>query len=174
MSDELEQLLDRLGELVSRLEGLDAPLRDEVFELLDGIDILHRSALGHLGDALKPDQLARLRATHPAIDWLFDAYAVGIDERAAAEAALEQVRPFIHSHGGAVEVLEVRSGIVSLRMGGSCSGCTSSADTLRDGIEQALREHLPGFVGVDVEEDDAPPHPPPSPLPLVQITAPPA
>jgi Fe-S cluster biogenesis protein NfuA len=67
----------------------------------------------------------------------------------------------------------MRSGIVSLRMGGSCSGCTSSADTLRDGIEEALRENFPGFVGVDVEQDDAPAHAPPTALPLVQISAPP-
>lgn len=174
MSDELARLLARMDDLVTRLDALDAPIRDEVVELLDSIDILHRSALGHLGDALGGDEIARLRTAHPAVDWLFDAYAVGVDERAVAEAALAQVRPFIHSHGGEVQVLGVQGGIVSLRMGGSCAGCTASAVTLRDGIEEALREHLPGFVGVDVEEDDAAPHAPPTALPLVQITAPPA
>lgn len=170
MSDDLEQLLGRLEELLARMEALDAPVRDEVFELLDGIDILHRSALRELGGALDEATLGRLRGAHPAIGWLFEAYGVGIDEVAAAEAALEQVRPFIHSHGGEVEVIDVRSGIVSLRMSGACSGCTSSADTLRDGIEEALREHFPGFVDVDVEEDDAAPHPPPGPT-LIQISS---
>jgi Fe-S cluster biogenesis protein NfuA len=171
MSTDFEQLLGRLGELVARVEELDAPVRDEVFELLDGIDILHRSALRELAGALDPADVERLRVAHPAIEWLFEAYAVGVDEMAVAEAAIDEVRPFIHSHGGEVEVLDARGGIVSLRMGGSCAGCTSSADTLRDGIEEALRERYPGFVALDVAEDDAAPHPPPAGPALVQITA---
>jgi Fe-S cluster biogenesis protein NfuA len=173
MRSDFEHLLDRLEELLSRVEQLDAPVRDEVFELLDGIDILHRSALRHLGEALGPDLVEKLWGAHPAITWLFEAYAVGVDEVATAEAALEQVRPFVHSHGGEVEVLDVRGGVVSLRMAGACAGCTSSADTLRHGIEEALAEHLPGFAGIDVAEDDAAPHPPPGPT-LVQITSRPA
>jgi Fe-S cluster biogenesis protein NfuA len=167
---ELDELLDRLEALLARLSELDAPVRDEVFELLDGIDLLHRTALGHLGDALGGDAVERLRTAHPAIAWLFDAYAVGVDERAAADAALEEIRPYIHSHGGDVQVLGVDQGIVRLRMSGACSGCTASAETLRDGILEALREHFLGFVDVDVEEDHAAPHPPPGPS-LVQITA---
>jgi Fe-S cluster biogenesis protein NfuA len=170
MTADLAGLLDRLEELLAHLEELEDPVRDVVFELLDGIDILHRSALGQLGEALGPSRVEELRTVHPAIGWLFEAYAVGIDEVAAVEAALEQVRPFIHSHGGEVEVLDVRSGVVSLRMAGACAGCTSSADTLRHGIEEALREHLPGFAGMDVAEDEAEPHPPPGPT-LVQISA---
>jgi Fe-S cluster biogenesis protein NfuA len=165
-----DELLDRLELLLARLSELDAPVRDEVFELLDGIDLLHRTALGHLGEALGVEGVERLRSAHFAIDWLFDAYAVGVDELAAAEAALEQIRPFIHSHGGEVEVLGVEQGVVALRMSGACSGCTSSAETLRDGIVEALREGFPGFVDVAVEEDHAAAHPPPGPT-LVQITA---
>jgi Fe-S cluster biogenesis protein NfuA len=169
MTSDLEELLGRLEEVLNRIDELDEPVRGEVFELLDGIDILHRSALQHLGEALDPGTIEQLRAAHPAIGWLFEAYAVGVDEAAAAEAALEQIRPFIHSHGGVVEVLDARGGVVALRMGGACAGCTSSAETLRHGIEEALREHLPGFVAVEVESDDAPAHPPPGPT-LVQIT----
>jgi Fe-S cluster biogenesis protein NfuA len=161
--------------LLGQLDEVDPAVRDLVFELLDGVDLLHRSALRHLGEALGAARVEDLAAAHPAIAWLFEAYAVGIDERAAAEDALDGVRPYIDSHGGQVEVLHAADGVVRLRMGGACAGCTASAETLRDGIEEALREGMPGFLAVEVEMEDAAPHPPPSGggLPLVQITAPP-
>lgn len=165
---ELDALLDRLEAVLGEVEQLDESVRGLVFELLDGVDALHRLALRELADAADDKTLLRLRAAHPSVEWLFDAYAVGVDERAAAEAALEQIRPYIDSHGGQVEVLEARGGTVRVRMSGACSGCTASAVTAREGIEEALRDAWPGFVALDVEADDAPAHPPPASN-LVQI-----
>lgn len=171
--NELDALLDRLEGLLAEVDALDDSVRRIVFELLDGVDALHRMALQSLAGATEDETLVRLRAAHPAIAWLFDAYAVGVDERAAAEAALEQVRPYIHSHGGKVEVVDVAGGLVRLRLAGTCSGCTASDVTVTETIERALRESWPGFVALDVEPDDAEPHPPPT-TPLVQIGTRPA
>lgn len=171
MSDELDELLARLEELVAALEGLDdAVVRGQVFELLDGVDVLHRFALSRLVEELvrREVPLEALRDAHPAIDWLFHAYGLGIDEQQAADLALEAIRPFVHSHGGEVEVLDVTDGVVHVRLAGACSGCTASDETLTHGVEEALREGLPGFVRVTVEEDDAEPHPPPGQT-LLQI-----
>jgi len=67
-------------------------------------------------------------------------------------------------------VLSVEHGVVRVQLSGACSGCTSAAATLRDGVEEALREGLPGFVAMDVAPDSgAPAHPPPSQV-LLQIT----
>ncbi len=163
----LDEVIARLEELLGEIETLPEPTRARVFELLDAVDAIHRMALGRLGEALDAAALERLRAD-PAVKWLLDAYGVGLDERAAAEAALDSIRPYIHSHGGNVEVLGVDGGVVRLRLAGSCAGCTASAITLREGVEQALRDGFPGFAGLDVEEDHAAPHPPPAPL--LQIT----
>lgn len=164
----LGPLLDRLEELLAEVEGLDEPVRDRVFELLDGVDAVHRLAVTRLADALG-DDLAPLRRGDPAVGWLFEAYGVGVDDVDAASAALEQIRPYLHEHGGEVEVLGVQHGVVRVRLIGACSGCTSAADTLRHGVEEALRESLPGFVSMDVEPDAAPAHPPPAQV-LLQIT----
>ena len=164
----LDELLDELEGLLGEVEGLDEPVRSRVLSLLDGIDALHRLALGRLAAALEPEALDRARDGDPAVAWLLEAYAVGVDERAAAEAALETIRPYIQSHGGVVEVLDARDGVVRLRMSGACAGCTASAITLQGGIEEALREHFPGFARTEVEQDDAAPHPPPGPT-LLQI-----
>lgn len=160
MSD-LDDLLDRLGELAARIDELPEEARADVVALLDGLDTLHRSAVEHLAEALGDERVAALGAGHPAIGWLFDAYVRG-DEREQADAALDQVRPFIHSHGGEVEVLDATDGVVRVRLAGACSGCTASAVTLQHGVEEALAEHLPTFVRLEVDEDaGAAPHPPP-------------
>ncbi|MDQ6650429.1 MAG: NifU family protein [Actinomycetota bacterium] len=169
----LGPLLDRLEELLGDVEGLDDGVRDRVFELLDGVDAVHRLAITRMADALGAD-LPALRREDAAVDWLFEAYGVGVDDVAAASMALEQVRPYLHEHGGEVEVLAVMHGVVRVRLVGACSGCTSAAETLRHGVEEALRENLPGFVAMDVAPDDgATAHPPPAQV-LLQITPRPA
>lgn len=167
--NDLDKLLTHLEDLLAAIEGLDAAAREPVFELLDGIDALHRFALRTMAAGLDDETLARLRSLHPGVEWLFDAYGVGVDELASAELALEQVRPYIESHGGVVEVVDAAEGIVRLRLSGSCSGCTASDVTVTESIEEALRETWPGFVAVEVAIDDAPAHPPPPTPALVQI-----
>jgi Fe-S cluster biogenesis protein NfuA len=137
------------------------------------VDAVHRLAITRLADALGAD-LGPLRRGDLAVSWLFEAYGVGVNDVEAASAALDAVRPYVHEHGGDVEVLGVRHGVVRVRLTGACSGCTSAAETLRHGVEEALREGLPGFVGMDVAPDDgAAPHPPPTQV-LLQITPRPA
>lgn len=164
----LEDLLTRLEGLVHDAQNLDEAAQEVVFELLDGVDALHRWALNRLEAGLDQETIDRLRAADPAVAWLFDLYGVGVDQRAVVESALDGVRPYISSHGGAVEVVDVVDGVVRLRMSGSCSGCTASAVTLQQGIEEALRDGFPGFAHIEVEDEDAPAHPPPGPT-LLQI-----
>ncbi|MDP9435660.1 MAG: NifU family protein [Actinomycetota bacterium] len=165
----LGPLLDRLEALLGQVEGMDEQVRDKVFELLDGVDAVHRLAITRLADVVG-DGLVSLRCSDVAIDWLFEAYGVGVDDVEAASAALDEVRPYLHEHGGEVQVLGVQQGVVRLRLSGACSGCTSASDTLRHGVEEALREGLPGFVAIDVATDDgAAAHPPPTQV-FVQIT----
>lgn len=165
MSD-LDDLLVRLEQLLTALDDTDLEVGALAYEVLDGVDALHRFALGRLELALGPDAVAAARENDPAVAWLFDAYAVGVDERAAVDAALAAARPYVESHGGSVEVLDAAGGVVHLRMGGTCSGCTAASQTLREQIETALREGFPGFSRVEVELDDAPAHPPPVSSPV--------
>lgn len=163
MATTLETLLDQLEARMAEVEQFDEPARQAVLALLDGVDALHRQALAGLGDALGPAGCDHLRASSPALRWLLDAYGVGVDERGAAEAAIQSVRPFVESHGGTVELLEARQGQVKVRLAGACSGCTASSSTLTHGVEEALRRHLPGFVALEAEMDEsAPAHPPPA------------
>ncbi len=171
---DLDPLLDRLEQLLGDLEDCEPEVRDRVFELLDGVDALHRLAITRLAATLGDNDVERLRSDDAAVEWLFDAYGVGANDPAVAVAALEPMRPYLSEHGGDVEILAVTNGVVRVRLVGACSGCTSAAITLREGVEEALRSGLPGFVAIDVEPDDAAhSHPPPGPT-LLQIQPRPA
>lgn len=61
------------------------------------------------------------------------------------ERTLDTLRPYIASHRGSVEVVDYDEGqgILLLRMGGTCHGCSAATITLRQGIEARLRELVP-------------------------------
>ena len=61
------------------------------------------------------------------------------------ERALDEIRPYIASHRGHVEVVDFddAEGALVLRLGGTCQGCAASTITLKQGIEVRLRQHVP-------------------------------
>ena len=63
--------------------------------------------------------------------------------REKVEAALEKVRPALLADGGDVELIDVKDGVVTLRLIGACGGCPMATMTLRGGIERVLREEVP-------------------------------
>jgi Fe-S cluster biogenesis protein NfuA len=69
----------------------------------------------------------------------------GNDVLQRIESTLDMLRPYIASHRGNVEVVDYdeAQGILLLRMGGTCHGCSASTVTLRQGIEARLRELVP-------------------------------
>jgi Fe-S cluster biogenesis protein NfuA len=89
------------------------------------------------------------------------------DLESRVAGALEKVRPFLHSHGGDVELIAVADGAVRLRMRGSCDGCPSSAATLKLTVEEAVYEAAPDVTLIEVEGvTDAPPPPRPAMISL--------
>lgn len=56
-----------------------------------------------------------------------------------------EIRPAVALDGGDVEFERFEDGVVYLRMQGACSGCPSSAMTLKQGIEVRLRNAVPAI-----------------------------
>ena len=61
------------------------------------------------------------------------------------------MRPYLESHGGDVELLEVADGVARIRLEGSCKTCPASSATLELAIKQALDEAAPDLEGLIVE-----------------------
>lgn len=60
-----------------------------------------------------------------------------------ARVLIEQINPSIASHGGAILPVDVKDGVVYIRMMGGCQGCGMASVTLTEGVEQAIRQALP-------------------------------
>jgi Fe-S cluster biogenesis protein NfuA len=65
------------------------------------------------------------------------------------EKVLDDLRPYLMSDGGNVELVEIDGPVVRLRLQGACGSCPSSTMTLRMGIERRLREFIPEIVEVE-------------------------
>ena len=185
-----EDVMPRVGELFDELmTHPDAGVRDRVEEMMDLFDAFHREGLGRLVEMIRAwrgeiflESVGRDEVT----GYFLNAYDLGEapDEREqaaayeAVDAAMDELRPMIESHGGMITIEEVKDGVVKLQMMGSCDGCPSSAATLTGGIEEALRRHWPNFRRLEViepgaEEAPGPALPEPEPV-LLQIGRKPA
>jgi Fe-S cluster biogenesis protein NfuA len=60
-----------------------------------------------------------------------------------------RVRPAVAGDGGDIVFRGFRDGVVYMKMKGACSGCPSSAATLKNGIENLLRHFVPQIRGVE-------------------------
>jgi len=68
--------------------------------------------------------------------------------RDKVEEVLNQIRPSLRADGGDVELVDVKDGIVSVKLTGACSGCPMSTLTLKNGIERLLKEEISGIKEV--------------------------
>jgi Fe-S cluster biogenesis protein NfuA len=59
------------------------------------------------------------------------------------QIAIDRIRPSLQADGGDVELVDVKDGIVSVRLTGACGGCPMATMTLKDGIERVIREDVP-------------------------------
>jgi Fe-S cluster biogenesis protein NfuA len=157
MDDELTYpgVLARIGELAEELsKHPDRGVADQVMELLDWVDAFHRDGLGRLVEMIRSwrgEIFLESVSADEVVGTFLGAYGLGeaaetvAEATVAVEAALEQVRPLVESHGGALEVVSVIDGVVQVRMKGTCDGCPSSSATLTFGVEQALRDYWTNF-----------------------------
>ncbi len=66
------------------------------------------------------------------------------------DRALDYVRPHLAVDGGNVELVEITDDkIVKIRWMGSCKNCDMTLMTLRAGIEETVKNHVPEIQGVE-------------------------
>ena len=168
---EFDQILPRIADLAETLaEHEDKEVANTAIEMLDWIDVFHANGVGRLVEMLREwrgDILLEAVAADPVAGALLNAYGLGDDAdldaaRVSVQAALAEVRPYLHSHGGDMEVVHLQDGVVRLKLHGSCDGCTASDATIIEHVESALREHWVDFRRIEVEEMTAEAHPPPT------------
>jgi Fe/S biogenesis protein NfuA len=65
------------------------------------------------------------------------------------------VNPGIASHGGRAELVGVKDDVVYVALGGGCQGCSMASVTLKQGIEQILKQAIPQIRAVVDATDHA-------------------
>lgn len=65
------------------------------------------------------------------------------------EATLEEIRPMLALHAGNIELVAIDDGVVKVRLLGTCHGCPLSQLTLKAGVEELLKEKVPGVKSVE-------------------------
>jgi Fe/S biogenesis protein NfuA len=58
------------------------------------------------------------------------------------------INPAVESHGGFVELIDVKDKVVYLAMGGGCQGCGMADVTLKQGITTLIQDEVPGVAEV--------------------------
>ena len=68
----------------------------------------------------------------------------GTMDRAAIEELIEkQIRPALASHGGGIELIDVKDSKVFVRLKGACGTCPMAVMTMRLGVERVLKQAFP-------------------------------
>ncbi len=94
-------------------------------------------------DANKTIKVAEIKKDiAPLEDIVFDP---GIDKK-IMDLLDEYVRPAVEGDGGAIHFKSYVNGTVNVVLKGACSGCPSSTVTLKSGIENMLKQMLPGNI----------------------------
>ncbi len=67
------------------------------------------------------------------------------DIRTNIEKALEEIRPFLQSDGGDIELISIDKNdtSVKVRLQGACVGCSVNQMTLKSGVEMTIKKYAP-------------------------------
>lgn len=63
--------------------------------------------------------------------------------REKVEIVLNKIKTSLSADRGGIELVDVKDGVVKLKLTGACSGCPMAAMTLQNGIARVLREEIP-------------------------------
>ena len=69
------------------------------------------------------------------------------------EVLEKYVAPGVAQHGGVVNFVSYEEGSLLLEMSGACSGCAMSTMTLKNGIENIVRQMVPEVQHIEAMDD---------------------
>jgi len=149
--------VERVEALLEAVDSLgDAGARDLATELVQALLDLYGEGLARLVGVLAEHDdtgaMARAVAGDELVSHLLLLHGLHPEPLdARVRRALDEVRPYLESHGGGVELLGIEDGVVRLGLEGSCDGCPSSAMTVKSAIEDAILVAAPDVVAVEAE-----------------------
>ena len=150
---DLREVGTRIEELLGRLRAAGDPgTADTAEEIVRLVVELYGAGLERTVELAGPEVLERLVEDELVASLLVLHGLHPKDTQTRVVEALDQVRPYLGSHAGGVELLGIDpEGVVHLRLEGSCDGCPSSTLTVKMAIERAIEEAAPEVTRIEVE-----------------------
>lgn len=149
--EEVRQRLSRIDALLGQLEADSGPAADTAMAAIEALTEVYGTAMA---------RMVALASGYPQLIAAFDGdellhhlmilhgvHPLPVAERVAK--ALEEVRPYLRSHGGEVELAAIDGGVARVRLSGSCDGCASSAATLKQAVASVVLAAAPELTGVE-------------------------
>ena len=149
---DLRAVGSRIEELLGRIRSGDPATAETAEEIVRLVVELYGAGLERTVELAGPEALDRFVEDELVASLLVLHDLHPKDTQTRVVEALDQVRPYLGSHAGGVELVGVDpEGVVHLRLEGSCDGCPSSTMTVKLAIERAIEEAAPEVTAVEVE-----------------------
>jgi Fe-S cluster biogenesis protein NfuA/nitrite reductase/ring-hydroxylating ferredoxin subunit len=158
-NSDLQDLAERVDRAIAEVRSLDNAAQVKAIAMKSAIEEFHKLGLSKIVRRLKADprgkELLFELIEDPAVLALFSMHnLVRADLRTRVVRVIEMVRPYMQSHEGDVELVDVTADTVFVRLKGSCNGCSMSSVTLRQGVEEALHQNVPEIKKIEVVPDE--------------------
>lgn len=66
-----------------------------------------------------------------------------MDVETKIKEIIDELRPYLMNDGGNIEFIKYENNIVYIKLSGACAECQMIDLTLKDGIENAIKEEIP-------------------------------
>jgi Fe-S cluster biogenesis protein NfuA/nitrite reductase/ring-hydroxylating ferredoxin subunit len=149
----------RIGTLLDALGAGGAVARSRAEELVRQVTDMYGSGLERILAILDEqgkldDRTLAALASDELVSGLLIIHGLHPESMEARVAgALDSVRPYLGSHGGDLELLDISpEGVVRLKLLGTCQGCPSSSVTLKFAVEEAIETAAPEVTAIEVVE----------------------
>lgn len=146
---------DRIQTLLDSCAASGTAAYDRAQQLVREVVGLYGAGLERIvrmaGDASADGGLAERLATDDLVASLLLVHGLHPhDVHRRVSDALDRVRPYLGSHGGDVDLLEIDGDTLRLAFTGSCKSCPSSAVTLELAVQDAVRAAAPEISTIEV------------------------
>ena len=64
-------------------------------------------------------------------------------------ARLNEMRQFLQTDGGDLEIVKIEGKTVQLKLRGACGGCPHATMTIKNGLERVLREDIDPEITIE-------------------------
>jgi Fe-S cluster biogenesis protein NfuA len=156
---EFQQRIQSIERMLGEIEGsADPALRTNVRQLVQSVMDLHGAGLDRILELIRADSAGGESLIHKlgrdelvaSLLVLYGLHPLHLEARITE--GLDKARARLRSHQGEVELLSVQDGVVRLRLHANGHGCGSSAQALRELVEDAVYQCAPDIASLVIED----------------------